>query len=192
MSKVHTHMSHHQGTTRIVIDIHRLVTVTDTHHPMIVIDIHRLVIVTDTHHLMITIDDTPQDKMMTQEDDIHDMKATNTLIRCLPLLPPPPQWHLQEDQAPTRSILDLPSSSHAPRAIKKDIFLPLAPSANARSATPKDMIRGSAQIAHATNATTKATSHGNVPISYVSCAMLKITWLVTAQHHSPRSSTSTC
>ena len=52
---------------------------------MIVIDTS-LMIVTDTCHLMIVID-TPQDMVMMQEDEILDMKATNTIIGYLPL-----QW----------------------------------------------------------------------------------------------------
>jgi hypothetical protein len=107
---------HHLMTT---IDMHHHMTIADTSHLMIVvdhhhlmttIDIHHHMTVTDTSHLMFTIDqhlprifdDTPQDMVMMQEDEILDMKrprlqrTTTPTIWCPQSLAPPPKWHLQD------------------------------------------------------------------------------------------------
>jgi hypothetical protein len=125
-----------------------------------------------TSHFMIAIDQHPprifddphQDMVMKHDDESLDMKATNTMIGCLPLqgwqvhiehtflirrlppLVPPPQWPL-------------------PRHVPMD--------------------------SDATNTRNKATLHGNVPIYYVRCARPRVTWHGNAQRQAPRSSTST-
>ena len=92
-SNMPSRMSHHLGMSRIVIDTHHLMIVVDHHHLMDPIDIRHHMIIADTSHLMIAVDqhlprifdDTPQDMVMMQEDESLDMKATNTIIGCLPL-----------------------------------------------------------------------------------------------------------
>ena len=87
------HVSHLLGMSRIIIDTHHHMIVVDHHHLMDFIDIHHHMIIADTSPLMIAIDkhpprifdDTPQDMVMMQEDESLDMKATNTIIGCLPL-----------------------------------------------------------------------------------------------------------
>ncbi|KAK1681465.1 hypothetical protein QYE76_042313 [Lolium multiflorum] len=89
-SKVPSHMNHHLGMPRIVINTRRLMIVVDYHHPMTTIDMHHHMTVADTSHLMFAIDqhlprifdDTPQDMVMIQEDENLDMKR--------PRLPRPP------------------------------------------------------------------------------------------------------
>ncbi|KAK1596210.1 hypothetical protein QYE76_018549 [Lolium multiflorum] len=74
-SKVPSHMNHHLGMPRIVINTRRLMIVVDYHHPMTTIDMHHHMTVADTSHLMFAIDqhlprifdDTPQDMHMTWE-----------------------------------------------------------------------------------------------------------------------------
>jgi hypothetical protein len=99
-SKVPSHMNHHLGMPRIVINTCRLTIVVDHHHPMTTIDMHHHMTVVDTSHLVFAIDqhlprifadtshlmiaidqhlarifdDTPQDMVMMQEDEILDMK----------------------------------------------------------------------------------------------------------------------
>ncbi|KAK1665730.1 hypothetical protein QYE76_053889 [Lolium multiflorum] len=68
-------MSHHLGKARTVIDSHHLMIVVDHHHLMVYIDI--------LPHMI--FDDTTQDMVMRQEDESLDMKATHTIIGCLPL-----------------------------------------------------------------------------------------------------------
>jgi hypothetical protein len=157
---------------RIVIDTHHLKIVVDHYHLMDSIDIRPHMIFADTSHLMIAIDqhpprifdDTLQDMVMMHGDESLDMKATNTIIGCLPLqrwrghikrtflirrlphLVPPPQW---------------PPPRHMPMDFD------------------------------ATSESNKATFHGNVPISYVICARPRVTWHGNAQRQAPRSSKST-
>jgi hypothetical protein len=83
---------------------------------MIVIDMRPHMTITDTSHLISTIekhpprifDNTTQDMVMMQEGKSLDMKRprlpklTTPTIWCPPSLAPPPQWHLQEAQAPRR------------------------------------------------------------------------------------------
>ncbi|KAK1628066.1 hypothetical protein QYE76_002381 [Lolium multiflorum] len=78
---------------RTVIDSHHLMIVVDHYHLMVSIDIRPHMTFADTSHLMIAIDhhlprifdDTHQDMVMRHEDESLDMKATNTIIGCLPL-----------------------------------------------------------------------------------------------------------
>ena len=87
------HVSHLLGMPRTVIDSHHIMIVVDHYHLMVSIDIRPHMIVADTSHLMIAIDhhlprifdDTHQDMVMRHEDESLDMKATNTIIGCLPL-----------------------------------------------------------------------------------------------------------
>ena len=109
-SKVPSHMNHHLGMLRIVIDTRHLMIVVDNHHLMTAIDIRHHMIIADTSHLMFAIDqhlprifdDTPQDMVMMQEYESLDMKrprlqrSTTPNIWCLQSLAPPPQWHLQD------------------------------------------------------------------------------------------------
>jgi hypothetical protein len=166
------HVNHLLGMPRIVIDTHHLMIVVDHHHLMVSIDIRPHMIFAVTSHLMIAIDkhpprifdDTHQDMVMKHEDESLDMKATNTILGCLPLqewrghfkrtflvrqlipLVPPPQWHL-------------------PRPMPMD--------------------------SDATSASNKATFHGNVSISYVMCARPRVTCRGNAQRQAPTCSTST-
>jgi hypothetical protein len=86
-------MSHHLGMARIVIDTHHLMIVVDHYHLMVYIDIRHHMSFAATSHFMIAIDqhlprvfdDTTQAMVMMHEDESLDMKATNTLIGCLPL-----------------------------------------------------------------------------------------------------------
>jgi hypothetical protein len=171
-SDMPSHMSHHLGMLRIVIDTHHHMIVVDHHHLMDPIDTCHHVIFTDTSHSMSAIDkhlprifdDTTQAMVMMPEDESLDMKTTTATIRCLPLrgwqvhivhtflirrlppLVPPPQWPL-------------------PRHMPMD--------------------------SDATSASNKATLHGNVPISYVRCARPRVMRHGNAQRQAPRRSTST-
>jgi hypothetical protein len=153
-SNMPSRMSHHIGMARTVIDIRHHMSFAATSHFMIAID----------QHLPRVFDDTTQAMVMMHEDESLDMKATNTMIGCLPLqgwqvhiehtflirrlppLVPPPQWPL-------------------PRHVPMD--------------------------SDATSASNKATLHGNVPISYVRCARPRVTWHGNAHRRAPTCSTST-
>ncbi|KAK1679992.1 hypothetical protein QYE76_040840 [Lolium multiflorum] len=152
-SNMPSRMSHHLGMARTVIDSHHLMIVIDHYHLMVYIDIRHHMSFAATSHFMIAIDQhlprifdgTTQAMVMMYEDEILDIKTTNTIIWCLPLrgwkvhiahtfrlrrlppLVPPPQW---------------PLARHMP------------------------------MDSDATSASNKATLHGNVPISYVSTDML--------------------
>jgi hypothetical protein len=97
-SNVPKHMSHHIGMPRIFIDTHHHMIIVDHHHLMDLIDIRHHMIISNTSHIMIAIDQhlprifdgTPQDMVMIQEDESLIMKATNTIIGCLPFK----GWHV--------------------------------------------------------------------------------------------------
>ena len=119
--KVPSHMNHHLGIPRIVINTRRLMIVVDHHHLMTTIDMRHHMIIANTSHLMFAIDqhllrifdDTPQDMVMMQEDGSLDMKrqrlqwSTTPTIWCLQSLAPPPQWHLQDRLNMRRSPMAL-------------------------------------------------------------------------------------
>jgi hypothetical protein len=74
-SNMPSRMSHHLGMARTVFDIRHHMSFAATSHFMIAID----------QHLPRVFDDTNQAMVMMHEDESLDMKATNTLIGCLPL-----------------------------------------------------------------------------------------------------------
>ncbi|KAK1681163.1 hypothetical protein QYE76_042011 [Lolium multiflorum] len=125
-SNMPSRMSHHLGMARIVVD---------HHHLMVYIGIRPHMIIDDTHQYMV----------MRQEDESLDMKATNTIIGCLPLQ----GWR-----------------GHIKKTFLIRRLLPLVPPP--QWPLPRHMPMDS----DATSASNKATSHGNVPISYVSAKKL--------------------
>jgi hypothetical protein len=74
-SNMPSRMSHHLGMARTVIDIRHHMSFAATSHFMISTD----------QHLPRVFDDTTQAMVMMHEDESLDMKATNTMIGCLPL-----------------------------------------------------------------------------------------------------------
>ena len=74
-SNMPSRMSHHLGMARTVIDIRHHMSFAATRHFMISTD----------QHLPRVFDDTTQAMVMMHEDESLDMKATNTVIGCLPL-----------------------------------------------------------------------------------------------------------
>ncbi|KAK1569828.1 hypothetical protein QYE76_016669 [Lolium multiflorum] len=151
-SNMPSRMSHHLGMARTVIDSHHLMIVVNHYHLMVYIDIRHHMSFAATSHFMIAIDqhlprifdDTHQDMVMRQEDESLDMKATNTIIGCLPLQ----GWSLDMKTFLIRRLLSLvpPPQWPLPRHMPMD--------------------------SDATSASNKATLHGNVPISYVSAKKL--------------------
>jgi hypothetical protein len=153
-SNMPSRMSHHRGMARTVIDIRHHMSFAAISHFMIAID----------HHLPRVFDDTTQAMVMMHEDEILDMKATNTMIGRLPLQ----GWQVHIEH--TFLIRRLPPLAPPPQ-------WPLA------HHMPMD--------SDATSASNKATAHGNVPISYVRCARPRVTRHGNAQSQAPRHSTST-
>ncbi|KAK1615124.1 hypothetical protein QYE76_020641 [Lolium multiflorum] len=166
------HVSHLLHMTRTVIDSHYLMIVVDHYHLMVSIDIRPHMTFADTSHLMIAIDhhlprifdDTHQDMVMRHEDESLDMKATNTIIGCLPLQ----GWR-----------------GHIKRTSLVRRLLPLVPPP--QCPLPRHMPMDS----DATSASNKAILHRNVPISYVRCERPRVTWHGNAHRQAPRCSTPT-
>ena len=171
-SNMPSRMSHHLGMARTVIDSHHLMIFVDHYHLMVYIDIRHHMSFAATSHFMIAIDqhpprifdDTHQDMVMKHDDESLYMKATNTIIGCLPLQ----GWR-----------------GHIKKTFLIRRLLPFVPPP--QWPIPRHMPMDS----DATSASNKATLHGNVPISYVRCARPRVTRHGNAQSQAPKRSTLT-
>ena len=138
--KVPSHMNHHLGIPRIVINTRRLMIVVDHHHPMTTIDMHHHMTIADTSHLMFAIDqhlprifadtshlmitidqhlprifdDTPQDMVMIQEDENLDMKRPRLQRSTTPTIWCPQSLapHLQDRLHMRRSPMERDKALH--------------------------------------------------------------------------------